>query len=117
MFLTGFGEKMTVCWWSACWWQYVCDLRSKILDPRCECRKDRSKKSIFIYVKFDARTCVHAHKYVHVPVQALAGGEVDVCCGVFTCLYVGEYYVLILYFRNCFQKKKKKKKKKKFSER
>ena len=56
---------------------------------------------------------MHTHKYVHVPVQALAGGEVDVCCGVFTCLYVGEYYVLILYFRNCFQKKKKKKKKKK----
>ena len=37
-----------------CWWQYVCDLISKLLDPRCECRKDRrSKKSIFLYVKFD----------------------------------------------------------------
>ena len=59
--------------------QYVCDLRSKILDPRCECRKDRrSKKSMSIYVKFDAKTRVHTHIYVHVPVHALAGGEVDV---------------------------------------
>ena len=90
MFLTGFGEKMTVCWWSACWWQYVCDLRSKILDPRCECRKDRrSKKSIFIYVKFDAHTQICA-----CTVQALAGGEVDVCC-LFTCLYVGEYSLIL----------------------
>ena len=37
-------------------------------------------KRVFLYVKFDAKTRVHA------PVHVLAGGEVNVCCGVFTCV-------------------------------
>ena len=65
-------------------------------------------KRVFLYMSNLMQGHACKHKYVHVPVQALAGGEVDVCCGVFTCLYVGVYYVLILYFRNCLQKKKKK---------
>ena len=65
--------------------------------------KKEEVKRVFLYMSnlMQGHACTHTNMCMY---PYLAGGEVDVCCGVFTCLYVGEYYVPILYFRNCFEK-------------